>query len=112
MRGGALRRRVQVQRRISSQDAEGGPQENWTPLMSVWASVEPLSGQELLLAAQAGVQVTHQVTTRYQQALAGPTAHDLRIVEGSRVLEVKSQPIDESERHRSLVFQCEELVPG
>ena len=112
MRAGKLRRRLQVQQRTSGTNTEGRPQENWPTLFSVWAAVEPLSAPELLLAAQAGVEITHQVTTRYQAALAGPTAHDLRFVEGSRVLEVVSQPIDEAEGHRTLLWQCRELLEG
>lgn len=112
IRAGHLRRRVQIQRRVSSTDAEGSPQESWTAIGSGWAAVEPLTAQELLVAAQAGVRVTHSITMRYRSDLAVPTAHDLRIVEGGRVLEVTAQPIDTEERHRELQFQCRELLPG
>jgi SPP1 family predicted phage head-tail adaptor len=112
MRAGLLRRRVQVQRRVSSTDAEGSPQESWTTIRSAWAAVAALTAQERLLAAQAGVQVTHSVTMRYAADLVVPTAHDLRLVEGARVLEVTSEPVDIQERHRELRLQCRELLPS
>lgn len=111
VRAGHLRRRVQLQRRVTSTDAEGSPQESWTTVGSAWVAIEPLTAQERLIAAQAGVQVTHNVTTRYRSDLVGPTAHDMRLVEGSRVLEVTEQPMDAEERHRELQFQCRELLP-
>lgn len=112
IRAGQLRRRVQIQRRVSSTDAEGSPQESWTSVGPAWVAVQPLSAQERLVGAQIGVQVTHLITMRYRADLAVPTAHDLRMVEGARVLEVTSQPIDTDERHRELQFQCRELLPG
>lgn len=107
-----LRSRIQVQRRTSSTDAEGSPQEGWSALFSVFAAVRPFSAREFLMAAQAGVQISHEVIVRYQAALAGSTAHNLRFIEGARVLEVVSQPIDTEERHVELRFQCLELLQG
>lgn len=112
MRAGQLRRRVQLQRRIGTTDAEGRPQESWTTIARIWADVQALTSGEALIAAQAGVLVTHQVVTRYRTDLTAPTGHDLRLVEGSRILDVVSQPIDAEERHRELQFQCRELFPG
>jgi SPP1 family predicted phage head-tail adaptor len=112
MRAGNLRRRLQLQRRVASTDAEGRPQENWVPISGIWAAVSPLTAAEQLVAEQAGVQITHQVTTRYRTDLAAPTGHNLRLVEGSRVLEIVSQPIDVDERHRELQIQARELEQG
>jgi SPP1 family predicted phage head-tail adaptor len=96
---------------VGSPDAEGSPQENWTTISSIWAQVQPLAAPEQLVAAQAGVLVTHIVTTRYRSELVAPTGHDLRLVEGARVLELVSQPIDLEERHRELQVQAREILP-
>lgn len=106
MRAGKLRRRVQLQKRVASTDAEGSPQENWSAFATVWAAVEPLNAREYLLAAQAGVQVTHQVTVRYRSDVT----HNHRVVEGTRVLDVRTV-IHRQERLRELDLLCVELQP-
>jgi SPP1 family predicted phage head-tail adaptor len=107
MRTGLLRRRAQLQQRRSSTDAEGSPQEDWTTIRRIWCSIQPLAGAPTLTGGQQAVTITHQVTTRYRPDLAAVTGHDLRLVEGSRVLDVRAV-LDEDERHRKLFLNCEE----
>lgn len=108
---GERNRPLQIQQSISTYDTEGTPQEDWTTIGRVFAAVQPLTAQESLIAAQAGVQITHLVTVGYRPDLAAPTAHDLRFVDGARVLEVVTQPIDLDSRHVELQIQCRELLP-
>ena len=110
MRAGKLFRRLQLQRRTSTVDGEGRPQEDWASIGNIWAQVQPLTSRELLMAAQAGVEVTHLVITRYRTDLVTPTAHNLRFVEASRMLDVVSEPVDIGERHRELQIECKELL--
>lgn len=117
MRIGELRRRLQLQSRQTSVDAEGRPQELWGTIANVYASVEPLLATELLLAQQAGVTVSHQVTLRYRADLAAvpqpggiQAGHNLRLVEGSRAFDVKAVIHVEEERHW-LRLLCSELEP-
>jgi SPP1 family predicted phage head-tail adaptor len=49
--------------------------------MTVWADIQPLTGQERLSAAQLVSEVTHQLTVRYSSLLA-----DTRVVAGYRAL--------------------------
>ena len=49
--------------------------------MTVWADIQPLTGQEHLSAAQLASEVTHQLTVRYSSLLA-----DTRVVAGYRAL--------------------------
>lgn len=109
---GERNRPLQIQRRTSVTDAEGASQETWPVVGRVFAAVQPLTAQESLIAAQAGVQITHLVTVGYRPDLAVATAHDLRFVDGARVLELVTQPIDLDSRHVELQVQCRELLPG
>ena len=79
---------------------------------SIWAQIQPLSAAEAQMAAQAGVHMTHLITTRYRPDLTSATGHDLRLVESGRLLEITTEPIDLEERHRELQIQCKELLPG
>lgn len=117
MRIGELRRRLQLQSRQTSLDAEGRPQELWGNVANVWANVRPLTASELLLAQQAGVQVSHEVTVRYRSDLAAvpqpggvQAGHDLRLVDAGRVLEIHGL-VHVQEERRSLRLLCTELEP-
>ena len=105
---GQLSRLLTIQQASNATDAEGSPQEVWTNTGSVWAQVRPLTSRETLIAAQAGVQLTHVVTIPYRGDVTART----RLLEGSRVFDIVSQPIDVEERHIELELMCMELVPA
>jgi SPP1 family predicted phage head-tail adaptor len=63
----------------------GEAQTSWSPLATVWASVEPVTGREFFAAAQVQTEVTHRVRMRY---LAGVTPKH-RIRHGDRLLDVR-----------------------
>lgn len=71
---GSLRKRVQIQALPASQAMEPNWNEalytDWTAQGTVWASIEPLSGRELVYANQVAADATHLVTVRYFQGLA------------------------------------------
>lgn len=52
MQAGKLRRRIDIQKNVPTQDAAGQPIASWTSLGRVWASRQPLSARELLQAEQ------------------------------------------------------------
>ena len=100
-----LSRPLTLQQRTPGTNAEGAPQDTWATVGTVWASVSPLSTRELLMAAQAGIQLTHLVTIPYRTDVD----HNSRFLEGSRVLDVVSAPLDLEERHINLQIMCREL---
>jgi SPP1 family predicted phage head-tail adaptor len=105
MGAGALRHRITIERVTETQDSFGGTVTTWPILATMWASVEPLSGREQLLAQQVQAEVTHRVRVRY---VAGVTAK-MRITFGDRHFEILSV-INPEERNRELELMCKELV--
>lgn len=103
MQSGLLRKRITLQQRSSEQDSYGQPLTTWSDVATVWASVEPLSGRELMAAEAVQSEVTHQVVMRYRP---GVTAK-LRVAYGSKIFDIQNV-LDENERHRMLTLLCTE----
>lgn len=112
MRAGQLRHRVTIQKlgtRID--DGTGGGSIPFTDVAEVYASIDPLSGNELLRAEQFEASLTHRIRTRYVAGVH-PSYRVLYVDEyadSTRVFDIK-QVIDPEERHRELELMCEELV--
>ena len=62
---GPLRHRVQIQQLREIADSYGQRRQNWDTVATVWASVEFLSGRELVNAQQVNSNVTHGVRMRF-----------------------------------------------
>lgn len=102
---GQYNRRVTIQKPAVSSDTEGSPKTIWSTLDRVWAKVEPLSARERLQAAQAELDVTDSVTIRYRTDVT----HNMRLLYGTRVLEIQEVIPDEA-RHVDLQLLCQELI--
>jgi SPP1 family predicted phage head-tail adaptor len=81
LRAGQLTRRLTLQSLSTTLDSYGISVPTWNNVMTVWADIQPLTGQERLSAAQLVSEVTHQLTVRYSSLLA-----DTRVVAGYRAL--------------------------
>ena len=83
LRAGRLRHRVNIERRVNSQDSVTGEVTvNWQLLHEkVAANIEPLSVREFIAAGSIQSQVTARITIRYR---AGLTA-DMRIVHNGNI---------------------------
>ncbi len=106
MRSGKLRHRVTIQRYVlgsPQQTATGQPDGVWTDFMTVWASIEPLSGRELFAAQEHHSEITHRVRMRHD---AGVTAQ-MRISFDGRIYSVYAM-IDPELRGRELQLMCGE----
>jgi len=105
MRTGDLRHRITLQELVSIPDGMGGFSEGWQDVATVWASVEPLRGQERYLAQQAVQEITHKVTIRYRKSVSPK----MRILFGNRVLSIVAV-IDPGERRKWLELLCLEVT--
>jgi len=103
MRLGPLRQRVNIQARSATVDAFGQESETWATVATVWASVEPLSGRELLTAQQVQGETTHRVRMRYQAGVTTST----RLLFNLRPFDVRSV-INKNEAGVSLELLCTE----
>ena len=106
MSAGELRHRVTIQWPTKAADEAGGFSTTWADLATVWAAIEPLSGRERFHAQSQNMSVSHRVRMRF---LAGVTAEH-RVIFGGRFFNVRSV-INQGERNRWLILDCEEGVP-
>lgn len=106
MRAGQLRHKITFERiGERADDGAGGGSVTPEDVTTVWAAIEPLTGNELLRTEQFETTLTHRVRTRY---LEGVRPH-WTIKYGTRRFDIK-RVIDPEERHRELELMCEELV--
>ena len=103
MQAGKLRSRVTIQATSGAEDDRGGTAAGWTALVTVWANVAPMSGNEAFAAFKQNPEVTSVVTIRYRTGVTPAN----RIVVGSRVLDITSV-IDVEERRHWLQLGCKE----
>ena len=104
MRAGLLRHRVTIQNLTTAQDSFGDIVETWSDFATVWAQVEDLSGREFFAAAQVNSEIKTRVRIRYMEGVK-PT---MRILHGTRTLEIIS-PIDPDGKRRMLELLCREV---
>jgi len=79
---------------------------NWTPTgIEAWASVEPMSGTEMLKYQQVESSVSHRIRMWYQPGITP----DMRINYAGRYLNIASV-IDPQELHRELEILADEEV--
>lgn len=106
MRAGQLRHKVTLQDLgTRSDDGFGGGTIATVDTADVWASIEPLTGQERLQAGQFDTSITHRIRMRYYPGLRP----HWQVKFGTRVFDIKSVA-DLEERRREVELMCEELV--
>lgn len=108
MRPGKMRHRVALQRYTATQNSHGEEAKTYTALDTVWASVEPLTGKELLSAQQTESSIDLRVRVRYSSTISTLRPKD-RVVFGSRTFEILSV-INPGERNAQLELMCKERV--
>jgi SPP1 family predicted phage head-tail adaptor len=104
IRAGDLNRRVSFEERLGSKrDTAGQVADQWRHVVTCWAHIEQLSGNELVIAQAINTEITHKVTVRYRTNLT--TA--MRCVYGSRQFNVLSI-LDPETAHVALHVMCSE----
>jgi SPP1 family predicted phage head-tail adaptor len=83
---GRLRERVTIQQATETRNRLGESVSTWATFVERWASVEGLSGREVLQSGQQQTENTHRVRMRYVDGLKGT----MRIMWRGRVLEITS----------------------
>lgn len=106
MRAGKLRHRVTIQQRTAASPTNypsGEKDASWTTYLTVWASVEPLSGRELFAAQQVTSDVNVRIRMRYRD---GVTAK-MRVSFNSKIYDIVAV-INREERNVELELLCTE----
>jgi SPP1 family predicted phage head-tail adaptor len=66
---GTLTDRVQLKRRVATDEDEGGETALYSPIATVWARVRLLSTRQMLEADARGQAITHSVVLRFRSDL-------------------------------------------
>jgi SPP1 family predicted phage head-tail adaptor len=103
MNAGTLRHQVTIQSITSTPDAYGGSVDSWIDVATVWASVEPLQGRELVAAQSVSAETTTKITMRYRSDITA--AH--RITFEGKFYNLLSL-IDPELKHRELIIMASE----
>ncbi len=105
IRAGFLRHRIEIQAESQAVDSAGEPRPGWSTEATVWASVEPLVGRELIVAQQIKAETSHKVTMRHRSL-----NERNRILFKGRVLAITSI-INPEERNKLLMVYAQERKP-
>lgn len=104
MRGGKLRRLLEIQKAIETQGATGEMSVTWTTFATIHGSVEPIRGREFWAAKEIQTQVTTRIRIRY---LDGVTPK-MQVVDGTKLYWINTV-IDPEMRHIELQLMCWEI---
>lgn len=107
MRIGKMRHRVALQSRAATQAGTGQPTGAWSTVATVWASIEPLQGRELVAAMAAQSELTHRVTLRYRSGITTK----MRVSYGGRFFNIHAVRNSE-ERNQVMFLDCTEGGDG
>lgn len=101
---GQLNRRIVIRAATATADLYGGTTETVADVATVWAKVEPLQGNEQLLAMQTGMTRPHRFVIRYRSDVTGAT----EIQYGAQRFNVTSVT-DTDARRRELEILADEV---
>ncbi len=105
---GTLRKRITLQQQSPSVDSYGQQITTWSDVATVWASVEPSVGRELIAAQAVSLDQPTTITLRWQPALANPKAvAAMRAVYNGRIFNIHSVE-NEAERNTLLTLLASE----
>ena len=105
MRAGKLRHRLALQNATETDSGTGTGHldKTWTTYATVWGSIEPLSGRELVEQEQVQSEVTHKTKIRYQSAITS----EHRIVFKTRTFQIVTM-LNPEERNREIELMLRE----
>ena len=78
MKAGVLNQQVRLEVQTTVQDDYGQPLNEWLPVATLWAAVEPLQGREYIAASMLTSAVEARIRLRYRP---GVTAA-MRVIHG------------------------------
>lgn len=104
MRAADLRHRVTIESYSATQNAYNEEIPSWSTVATVWAAIEPLTGQERFLRAADQFYAENQVRIRIRYR-AGVTAK-MRVVDADGEIYDIQAVLDRDGRRRELVLMC------
>lgn len=102
MRAGELRHKVKLQEYTILQNTYGEATKVWTTYATVWARIQPLKGNEALLAQQIKAELSHRLTIRYNSSVKAKH----RVKFNERIFDVNSvRNLDERNVEQELMVK-------
>lgn len=98
---GAFDQRVTLQAKDVTRTGTGGEVVSWVDVVTVWARVEPIRGNEFFSAAQMQDATDHRVTIYYRSGVT----RAMRVLWGDQPLDIVSV-IDVNGRRENLELMC------
>jgi len=103
---GQLSCRVTLERAVRTADGSGGATVAWDEVATLWTAIEPVAAGETYGADRLSTRVTHRITIRFREDVAG----GMRIVHRGRGLGIAAWR-DPDETRRFLVLEAVEERP-
>lgn len=106
MRAGKLRHRITIQQLVAgSPDTlpTGEPDVSWAEYLTVYASIDPVTGREPFLSQQKIGETSHKVRIRYRSGIVPK----MRVLYGSRVFDILAV-LNWEEKNAELLLLCSE----
>ncbi len=103
---GWLRHRVTVESAAGAADGAGGETVTWDTLATLWAHLEPVAAGEEIVAGHLSGVVTHEVTFRWRDDIAG----GMRVTYRGRTFWILAMH-DPDETRRYVVAKTTEEAP-
>ncbi len=100
---GDMRHRITFQSGAEIEDEHHGHTIQWNNIATVWAKVDPVSGNEFYYSQQLKNTITHKITIRYRNDINV----EMRIIFETRVMKIESM-INLEEGNRFILLRCEE----
>jgi SPP1 family predicted phage head-tail adaptor len=92
VRIGFNRQRVTLQRMVETADEIGQPVQTWVDVMTFWARVKPLRGNEAVVAKQIRATASDVITLRYPRSV--PITPQDRFIQRSGVWQTAGTVLD------------------
>ena len=105
MQAGKLRHRLALQSAATTRNSYGEKEKAWSTYDTVWGSVEPMQGNERVLAQQVNAKLSHKIRIRYNSSVT--VQH--RILFDSRYFHINAIILPE-EREAEMELMCSEAV--
>ncbi|MBZ1392288.1 phage head closure protein [Psychrobacter pacificensis] len=97
MRASRLRHRITVLKKTTTRSPTGAAlPSTWTPYLTLWASIEPLSVKDVLTAQAASSQTIARCITRYRTDIDT----SMRIEHNGQHYEINGQPLADARSGR------------
>lgn len=104
-----LSKRFELQEATESQDAYGSAIKTWAKVKLVWGELEPLSGQERVVAMQTEGSITHRVRLRFDATITPKMRLKLHERGVDRIFNLMT-PINVMSADREMIIVAQEVL--